>query len=47
MKSTRPEILHGGEVDAFVGDAGGLASVADVGHDGDVASLEARAQRHA
>ena len=41
------EILHGGEVDAFVGDAGGLAAVADVGHDGDVAALQARAQRDA
>ena len=41
------EILHGGEVDAFVGDAGGLASVADVGHDGNVASLEASAERDA
>ncbi len=41
------KILHGGEVDAFVGDAGGLASVADVGHDGDVAALQARAQRDA
>ena len=36
--------MHGGEVDAFVGDAGGLASVADVGHDGEVASLQARAE---
>ena len=41
------EVLHGGEVDAFVGDAGGLATVADVGHDGEVASLQARAQRDA
>jgi hypothetical protein len=38
------EILYGGEVDAFVGDAGGLASVADVGHDGDMAALQARAE---
>ena len=38
------KILHGGEVDAFVGDAGGLAAVADVGHDGDVASLQTRAE---
>src|SRR5262249_41487102 len=37
------EILHGGEVDAFVGDAGGPASVADPGHDGDVSALQARA----
>src|SRR5580692_3839307 len=43
----KPKILHGGEVDAFVGDAGGLAPVADVGHDGEVAALQARAQRHA
>src|SRR5271169_6535787 len=37
------EILHGGEVDAFVGDAGGLAAVADAGHDGEVAALQTRA----
>src|SRR5258708_23584296 len=41
------EVLHGGEIDALVGDAGGLAAVADVGHDRQVASLQARAQRHA
>ena len=34
------EILHGRKVQAFVGDAGGLAAVADVGHDGDVSSLQ-------
>ena len=41
------EILHGGEIQSFVSDAGGLAAIADIGHDRDVASLEARAQRHA
>src|ERR1022692_4252367 len=40
------EILHGGEVDAFVSDASGLAAVADIGHDCQVASLQARAERN-
>src|SRR4029077_13493490 len=41
-KEHQAEVLNRGEVDAFVSDAGGLASIADVGHDGDVASLQAR-----
>jgi hypothetical protein len=39
------EILHGGEVQAFVGHAGGLSAIADVGHDGDVLPLQTCAQR--
>ncbi len=38
------EFLHGGEVEAFVGGAGGLAAVADVGEAGDVLALDAGAE---
>src|SRR5205823_6907893 len=38
------KILHGGEVQAFVGDAGGLSTVADVGHDREVAFLTTGAE---
>ena len=44
---SQAEILHGGEIQAFVGDSGGLAAIADVSHDCDVASLESRAQSYA
>src|SRR2546427_4106560 len=41
------EVLHGGEVQTFVGDAGGLSTVADIGHDRDVASLKTGAESYA
>ena len=41
------KILHGCEVQAFVGDASGLAAIADVGHYRDVLALQTRTQRHA
>ena len=40
----KTEFLDGGEVETFVSNAGGLAAVADIGHDGDFAALHARAQ---
>ena len=38
------ELLDGGEVDAFIGDAGGLAAITDVGKGGDVPALQASTQ---
>ena len=39
------EVLHGCEVQALVGYAGGLSAIADVGHDGYVLPLQTCAQR--
>ena len=39
------EILHGGEVNAFVGHAGGLPPIADPGERCDITSLQACAER--
>ncbi len=41
------KILDGGKVQAFVGYARGLSSIADVSHDRDVFALQTRPERHA
>ena len=45
--STKPKLLHGREVQALVGDAGGLSAVANIGQTDDVLALQARAQANA
>src|SRR5438445_5934484 len=41
------EVLNGREIQTFIRDSSGLATVADVSHDGNFASLKARTKRHA